>query len=79
MAEAFQASSKAFILSEEAFFDKDMVAMLYFPDEHKYAVYMPLFIPIAVPLLLALVQEARWWRESRKGHGNKQEVKVKSE
>ncbi|KAI9228015.1 MAG: phosphatidylinositol-glycan biosynthesis class S protein-domain-containing protein [Piptocephalis tieghemiana] len=79
VAEAFQASSKAFILSEEAFFDKDMVAMLYFPDEHKYAVYMPLFIPIAVPLLLALVQEARWWRESRKGHGNKQEVKVKSE
>ncbi|RKP15087.1 phosphatidylinositol-glycan biosynthesis class S protein [Piptocephalis cylindrospora] len=79
VAEAFQASSKAFVLSEEAFFDKDMVAMLYFPDEHKYAVYMPLFIPIAVPLLLALVQEIKWWKESRSGRGDRDTSKAKVE
>jgi hypothetical protein len=33
--------------AESAFFDPTMVSLLYFPDEHKYAVYMPLFTPIS--------------------------------
>ncbi|KAL1918591.1 uncharacterized protein VTP21DRAFT_2613 [Calcarisporiella thermophila] len=52
--------------SEGAFFDPTMVAMLYFPDEHKYAIYMPLFVPISVPLLGALRRELSERRKRKK-------------
>ncbi|KAI8997638.1 phosphatidylinositol-glycan biosynthesis class S protein [Pilobolus umbonatus] len=61
--EALQKSRDAIELSEKAFFDPTMVSMLYFPDEHKYAIYMPLFVPISVPLIVALVKE---FKKSRK-------------
>ena len=40
--------------SEKAFFEKSMVGQVYFPDEHKVAVYLPLLGPVGVPLLLGL-------------------------
>ncbi|CAG8467974.1 2534_t:CDS:2 [Funneliformis mosseae] len=58
-------SKKAIELAESAFFDPTMVSMLYFPDEHKYAIYMPLFVPISVPLIVALFREIRSFRERR--------------
>ena len=36
-----------------------MVAMVYFPDEHKVAVYLPLLGPVAVPLLMSAVKELK--------------------
>ena len=45
--------------SEKAFFDKSMVGQVYFPDEHKVAVYLPLLGPIGVPLVVGLVKEVR--------------------
>ena len=55
--------------AEKAFFDDKMVSMLYFPDEHKYAIYTPLFGPLALPLLMALLKElqgiVKGWKESR--------------
>jgi hypothetical protein len=45
--------------AEKAFFDDKMVSMLYFPDEHKYAIYTPLFGPLALPLVMALLKELR--------------------
>ncbi|TPX62100.1 hypothetical protein PhCBS80983_g00685 [Powellomyces hirtus] len=56
----------AITASESAFFDPTMVAMLYFPDEHKYAVYMPLFVPISVPVLIAVLREIKRWKQGRK-------------
>lgn len=52
-------STKAFKHSEKAFFDKAMVGQVYFPDEHKIAVYLPLLGPIGVPLVVGLVREIR--------------------
>ncbi|KAL7944945.1 phosphatidylinositol-glycan biosynthesis class S domain-containing protein [Trichoderma barbatum] len=43
--------------AERAFFEKSMVGQLYFPDEHKIAVYLPLLGPVFVPLLLGLINE----------------------
>lgn len=63
---AFASSAEALSLSEAAFFDPTMVSMLYFPDEHRYAVYMPFFVPVGVPLVAALVGEVRRWRDRRK-------------
>ncbi|KAL3477962.1 phosphatidylinositol-glycan biosynthesis class S protein-domain-containing protein [Aspergillus californicus] len=43
--------------AERSFFEKSMVGQMYFPDEHKVAVYLPLLGPVGVPLVLGLVKE----------------------
>jgi phosphatidylinositol glycan class S len=43
-----------------------MLALLYFPAEHKYAVYTPLFASVAVPLLAAVGREVIAWRRTRR-------------
>ncbi|KAL3494832.1 phosphatidylinositol-glycan biosynthesis class S protein-domain-containing protein [Aspergillus germanicus] len=45
--------------AERSFFEKSMVGQVYFPDEHKVAVYLPLLGPIGVPLVLGLLKEVR--------------------
>ena len=45
--------------AEKGFFEKSMVGMVYFPDEHKLAVYLPLLGPIGVPLLMSAAKEIR--------------------
>lgn len=50
---------EAFADSEKAFFDKSMVGQVYFPDEHKVAVYLPLLGPIGVPLVVGLIREVK--------------------
>ncbi|RWS28776.1 GPI transamidase component PIG-S-like protein [Leptotrombidium deliense] len=52
--EAFQLSSKAYQASETAFFDPSLLALLYFPDDQKYAVYFPLFLPVSLPLMASI-------------------------
>jgi GPI-anchor transamidase subunit S len=88
---ALQHSTLALEYAEKAFFDDKMVSMLYFPDEHKYAIYTPLFGPLALPLLMALLRELQTlfqgWKAARLKNkdvkeGNKegeavQETKVK--
>ncbi|OUM64564.1 hypothetical protein PIROE2DRAFT_51247 [Piromyces sp. E2] len=68
--QVFLYSKNALIASEEAFFDPTMVSMLYFPDEHKYAVYMPLFLPISVPLALVLKEEFKKRKKVKKEKNN---------
>ncbi len=43
-----------------------MVGQLYFPDEHKVAVYLPLLGPVSVPLIMGLLNEIKAWRRRRK-------------
>ena len=43
--------------AEKAFFERSMVGQVYFPDEHKVAVYLPLLGPVAVPLIMAGLKE----------------------
>lgn len=56
---AFQASKDAITASERAFFDPSLLHLLYFPDDQKFAIYIPLFLPMAVPILLSLVKILR--------------------
>ncbi|KAH3744371.1 phosphatidylinositol-glycan biosynthesis class S protein [Pelomyxa schiedti] len=39
--------------AHSAFFDQNMLALLYFPDEHKYAIYVPVFLPVCFQLAYA--------------------------
>lgn len=52
--------------AERAFFEKSMVGQLYFPEEHKIAVYLPLLGPVGVPLVMGLLNELKAWRKRRK-------------
>jgi len=61
-----QHSIQALILSSRAFFNPGMLAMLYFPPEHKYAVYTPLFAPISAPLLVTTIKEVASILKARK-------------
>ncbi|KAI1363908.1 phosphatidylinositol-glycan biosynthesis class S protein [Xylaria arbuscula] len=51
--------------AERAFFEKSMVGQLYFPDEHKVAVYLPLLGPVGVPLVMGLITEIKNWKARR--------------
>ncbi|KAF9114620.1 GPI transamidase component [Mortierella sp. AM989] len=73
--EALAASRDALVKAETAFFDPTMVSMLYFPNEHRAAIYMPLFVPISVPLLMALLREVKKNREKKKALAEKAEDK----
>lgn len=53
--------------AEKAFFEKSMVGQVYFPDEHKIAVYLPLLGPVAVPLVMGVLKEVKAWRKRRRG------------
>jgi phosphatidylinositol glycan class S len=51
--------------AERAFFERSMVGQVYFPDEHKVAVYLPLLGPIAVPLITSALKELKKLRDAR--------------
>lgn len=55
--------------AERGFFEKSMVGQVYFPDEHKVAVYLPLLGPVGVPLVMSALKEVkRLWLLTRKGN-----------
>ncbi|CAH4030696.1 GPI transamidase component PIG-S isoform X2 [Pieris brassicae] len=60
--EAYRASQTAFIAAETAFMDPSLLALLYFPDDQKYAIYIPLFLPIMFPVILSLKNLILWFR-----------------
>lgn len=62
---ALESAKTAETEAERAFFERSMVAMVYFPDEHKIAVYLPLLGPVAVPLIMSLVKEIKSWKQQR--------------
>lgn len=45
---------EAFKSSEIAFHHPKNLKQLYFPDDQKYAIYIPLFLPVGIPVLLSL-------------------------
>ncbi|XP_056675487.1 GPI transamidase component PIG-S isoform X2 [Monodelphis domestica] len=53
---AFHASREAVTSSEKAFFDPSLLHLLYFPDDQKFAIYIPLFLPMAVPIFLSMIK-----------------------
>lgn len=61
LAEAVQAARQAFDQSERAFYDPSMLALLYFPDDQKFAIYIPLFLPMMIPVVMSVLELARYW------------------
>lgn len=65
LAFALQYSREAILASERAFFDPSLLHLLYFPDDQKFAIYIPLFLPMCVPILLSLLKMLGEIRRSR--------------
>ncbi|XP_066502099.1 GPI transamidase component PIG-S [Hoplias malabaricus] len=65
LAFALQYSREAILASERAFFDPSLLHLLYFPDDQKFAIYIPLFLPMCVPILLSLLKIANEIRQKR--------------
>lgn len=51
---------KAYVTAETAFSHPSLLALLYFPDDQKYAVYIPLFLPVMIPVVLSLKNIWKW-------------------
>lgn len=60
--QALEYSKIAFETSEFAFTHPSLLALLYFPDDQKYAVYIPLFLPVMIPVLMSLKGVKKWIR-----------------
>nr|XP_022903978.1 GPI transamidase component PIG-S [Onthophagus taurus] len=60
------AAKVAYWFSEGAFSDPSLLALLYFPDDQKYAVYIPLFLPVMLPVLISLVNLKKWIDKQKK-------------
>jgi phosphatidylinositol glycan class S len=56
---ALENARTAQVEAEKAFFERSMVGQVYFPDEHKVAVYLPLLGPVAVPLIMSALKELK--------------------
>ena len=63
--QTFTYSAEALSLASRAFFNPGMLALLYFPAEHKYAVYTPLFASTMIPLIFTALREFLAWRRQR--------------
>ena len=53
--DAAAAARDAHVAAESAFFHPDIISLLYFPAEYTLAVYVPLFLPTAFPVLVGLM------------------------
>ncbi|KAF4098265.1 GPI transamidase component PIG-S [Onychostoma macrolepis] len=69
LAFALQYSREAILASERAFFDPSLLHLLYFPDDQKFAIYIPLFLPMCVPIVLSLLKIVS---EAKKRRSDKQ-------
>lgn len=62
---------KSFKASEIAFHHPTNLAQLYFPDDQKYAIYIPLFLPVGIPVLFSLRVIMKGFRKSLLGGKDK--------
>ena len=67
--EALNYSTQSFVASEFAFTHPSLLALLYFPDDQKYAVYIPLYLPVMIPVLLSLKNILVWLKKKRASNG----------
>ncbi|GAB6030053.1 hypothetical protein CHUAL_005736 [Chamberlinius hualienensis] len=77
IARAFQYSKNAVVSSEVAFFDPSMLALLYFPEDQKYAIYVPLFLPMSIPIVLSIKFIFNWVKKRREARSDQSSIENK--
>ena len=66
LTDALRQSKIAFNASETAFFDPTLLELLYFPEDQKFAIYVPLFFPISLPLLVSIIKKLKRYKRNEK-------------
>ena len=66
LGKSYSHSRKALELSETAFFDKSLLKLLYFPDDQKYAIYIPYFLPVGFAVILSLKSLVQFFKDEMK-------------
>lgn len=63
--EAYLLSKSSHISSDKVFYDNTLLALLYFPEDQKYAIYIPLFLPITFSFFGSLfpILKQRMWKK----------------
>lgn len=56
LVESFHLSATCAKYAEQSFFHPSLLGRMYFPDEHKYAVYLPLLLPSILPVAFGLLK-----------------------
>ena len=62
---ALEISRVAYRKSENAFFDTSLLELLYFPQDQKFAIYIPLFLPVGIPILLGIKEAFKFFKQQR--------------
>ncbi|KAG5670387.1 hypothetical protein PVAND_000656 [Polypedilum vanderplanki] len=55
----------SFIAAEKAFNDPSLLELLYFPEEQKYAIYIPLYLPIMIPVFFSFKAIKKYFTKSK--------------
>lgn len=63
---AVHSAAAAMQAAHNAFFEKMMVQQMYFPQEHKIAVYMPLLGPILIVMTMGLLRVVKEYKSTGK-------------
>lgn len=59
--DAYRSASSGYEQSESAYYDPTLVDTAnVFPEENKYAVYLPLFLPLAIPVIFSIIRVIRY-------------------
>ncbi|CAF0900114.1 unnamed protein product [Adineta steineri] len=48
------------LLADQVFFDPSLLKLLYFPDDQKFAIYVPLYLPMGAPLAWTLFNDIKF-------------------
>lgn len=48
------------LLADQVFFDPSLLKLLYFPDDQKFAIYVPLYLPMGAPLAWTLFNDLKF-------------------
>lgn len=59
---ALELSRQSVFNSESAFFDPSLLELLYFPQDQKFAIYIPMFLPLGIPILQGGLYAIRYFK-----------------
>lgn len=62
---ALKSSRRGYRKSESAFFDVSLLELLYFPQDQKFAIYVPLFLPVGLPILWGAYAAIQFFRPTK--------------
>lgn len=56
----YQACQKGRLLADQVFYDPSLLKLLYFPDDQKFAIYVPLYLPMGAPIAWTLFNDIKF-------------------